>query len=144
MSGYTLIALADVVLFVHLAVILFNVFGMLVIPLGAWRKWRFVHIFWWRAMHVAILFVVAVQALLERACFLTLWQSDLLQSAGTAASPEPLVQRWVGRLIYWPLPLWIFAVLYSVVLIYVALLWWLVPPGPAADRHDDIGGPGVN
>jgi hypothetical protein len=34
----------------------------------------------------------------------------------------------VNGLIYWPLPLWVFAVLYVAVCIYALLLWWLVPP----------------
>jgi hypothetical protein len=127
MNRYAPIALADAVLAVHVAVILFNVFGLVAIPLGAWRCWRFVRIAWWRALHLAFLIVVAVQAVLGRACFLTVWWSDLLADAGRVAAPEPLIQRWVVRLIYWPLPMWVFAALYVAVLVYAVLLWWLVP-----------------
>lgn len=121
-------ALARLVVAIHIGVILFNVAGLVVIPVGAWRGWRFVRIFWWRALHLAILALVAVQALLARACFLTLWQSALQQRAGEAASGAPLVARWVHDLIFWPLPLWFFAVLYVVVCLYALLLWRLVPP----------------
>lgn len=120
--------LADVVLLVHLAVILFNVFGLIAIPLGAWCEWRFVRVFWWRALHVALLVAVAIQAVLARVCFLTIWQSDLLRRAGVNASDAPLIQRWVNRLIYWPLPLWVFAVLYVAALALAIVLWWKVPP----------------
>ncbi len=123
---YTL--LADVVLGVHLLVILFNLFGLVVIPLGGWRGWRFVRVFWWRALHVAVLALVALQALLQQVCFLTLWQGALLRQAGQAASDAPLIARAVHRLIFWPLPLWVFAVIYVAVCLYVLLLWWLVPP----------------
>jgi len=128
MDEYFLTALADLVLLIHLAVILFNVFGLIAIPLGAWRKWRFVRVFWWRALHVGILIVVALQAVLARVCFLTIWQSDLLQQAGVSASTEPLIQRWVVWLIFWPLPLWIFAAAYMAVLGFAIFLWWTVPP----------------
>jgi hypothetical protein len=120
--------LASMVLAFHVGVILFNLFGLVAIPLGAWRRWRFVRIFWWRALHLAILAVVALQALLDRACFLTLWQSALLQRAGEAGSPAPLIERWVSRLIFWPLPLWFFAALYVGVSVYTLLLWRFVPP----------------
>jgi uncharacterized protein DUF2784 len=120
--------LANTVLAVHLAVILFNLFGLVVIPLGGWLAWRFVRIFWWRALHVAILALVALQAVLDQVCLLTAWQADLLRAAGAAASDEPLIAGLVHRLIFWPLPLWVFAVIYVAVCAYVLVLWWLVPP----------------
>jgi hypothetical protein len=128
MERQLLSILASTVLVIHLGVILFNVFGLVAIPLGAWRGWRFVRVFWWRALHIAVLAVVALQALLDRACFLTLWQYALRQGAGEAASPAPLIESWVNRLIFWPLPLWFFAALYVGVWIYTLLLWRLVPP----------------
>jgi hypothetical protein len=120
--------LAELVLAVHVGIILFNVVGLVVIPLGAWRGWGFVHIFWWRALHLAILALVAVQALLARACFLTLWQSALQERAGETAPSAPLIARWLHELLFWPLPLWFFAVLYVVIWLYALLLWRLVPP----------------
>jgi hypothetical protein len=118
-------SLAIVILAVHVAVIAFNLFGLIAIPLGAWRGWGFVRVTWWRALHVAVLAVVALQALLGRACFLTIWQ-DALAGDGTTA---PLVVRTVNELIYWPLPIWLFAVLYVAVFAYTLALWFLVPPG---------------
>ena len=117
--------LAIVILAVHVTVIAFNLFGLVAIPLGAWRGWRFVRIRWWRALHVAVLAAVALQALLGRACFLTIWQDAL---AGSAGAP-PLIVRWVNSLIYWPLPIWFFATLYVAVFAYTLALWFLVPPG---------------
>jgi Protein of Unknown function (DUF2784) len=116
--------LAEGVLAAHVAVILFNVFGLIVVPIGAVRGWRFVHIAWWRVLHVVLLAAVAAQALANRACFLTIWQSDL---AGSPASPTPLIESLVDRLIYWKLPIWIFAALYTVVFVYAVALLWLVP-----------------
>ena len=111
------LALADSILAFHIAIILFNLFGMAAIPLGAWRGWKFVRIFWWRALHLSLLVVVAVQAVLGRACFLTIWDDELVRLAG-------------GRASYAPLPSWVFAVLYLAVCAYTISLWWLVPPAP--------------
>lgn len=126
MPAHTAVALAALVLFFHVGVIVFNLFGMVAVPLGHWRGWRFVRVRWWRALHVAALAAVAGQALLGRACFLTLWQDALL---GMPARTTPLVMGWVDRLLFWPLPLWFFAALYVALLLYVLLLWRLVPPG---------------
>jgi len=128
MSAAFYSALASAVLAFHLGVVLFNVFGLVAIPLGAWRGWAFVRIFWWRALHVAILALVAVQAVLDQVCFLTTWQAALLRRAGESAADAPLIARIVNRLLFWPLPLWMFAVLYVAVGVAVLLLWWLVPP----------------
>jgi Protein of Unknown function (DUF2784) len=113
-----------IILAAHSAVILFNLFGLIAVPIGAACGWRFVHIRWWRILHLASLGVVALQAAFGRACVLTLLQARL---AGIAA-PVPLIMGWVDRLIYWPLPLWVFAVLYLLVFGYALALFWLVPP----------------
>jgi hypothetical protein len=134
MDANSYAVLARLVLAAHVAIIIFNVAGLVVIPLGAWRGWAFVRIWWWRALHLAILGLVAVQALLARACFLTLWQSALQQRAGETASSAPLIARWVHDLLFWPLPLWFFAVLYVAVCLYALLLWRLVPPRWRAAR----------
>lgn len=115
---------ATLVLIVHFAIIAFNVIGCLAIPVGAWRGWRWVRGYWWRLAHLASLAVVALQALLGRACFLTIWQEDL---AGSAVH-QPLIAGWINRIIYWPLPLWMFALAYVAVFAYVVLLWFVVRP----------------
>jgi Protein of Unknown function (DUF2784) len=118
--------LALIVLATHVAIIAFNLFGLIVIPLGAWWRWRFVRIRWWRMLHVAILAIVALQALFGRACILTLWQDSLTGGSRSA----PLIMRWVMSLIYWRLPIWFFAVLYLAIFAYTLALWFLVPPRP--------------
>lgn len=118
--------LAEAILAVHLVVIAFNVAGLIVIPIGAWRGWRLVRIFWLRLLHLALLAVVAGQALAGRACFLTLWQDEL---TGRAAAAPPLIMRFVDRLIYWDLPMWVFTAIYVAVFLYVVALSLLVPFG---------------
>ena len=115
---------AETVLAAHIAIILFNLFGLIVVPIGAARGWHFVHIAWWRVLHVVLLATVAAQAVVGRACILTLWQSDL---AGSRGSPTPLIMSLVDRLIFWRLPIWVFAALYAAVFGYAVALLWLVP-----------------
>ncbi|HET9819115.1 MAG TPA: DUF2784 domain-containing protein [Rhodanobacteraceae bacterium] len=118
------------ILALHLAIIAFNVAGCVLVPIGAWRDWRWVREFWWRLAHLASLAVVALQAMFGRACFLTIWQGDL--SGGTQT--QPLIAGWIDTLIYWPLPLWVFAVAYAVVFAYVIALWvWVRPLLPRSD-----------
>jgi hypothetical protein len=123
-----MVHLAEAILAIHVLIIVFNVGGLIVIPLGAWRHWAFVRVRWWRVLHLASLAIVAVQAIWGRACFLTIWQSDLQRTAGQSASESPLIQRWVEHVVFWPVPLWVFTALYVLVFAYTVALWWLVPP----------------
>ena len=117
--------LAEAILAAHLAIILFNLFGLIVVPLGAICGWRFVRVRWWRLLHLVSLAAVAAQAVFGRACILTIWQAAL---TGEPGRPTPLIMGWVNRVIYWPLPLWVFAAFYLLVFGYALALLWLVPP----------------
>jgi len=122
--------LAEAILALHLVVIAFNVAGLILIPVGAWRGWRLVRIVWLRLLHLALLAVVAGQALAGRACFLTLWQDEL-----TGRAAAPLVMRVVDGLIYWDLPMWVFTTIYVAVFLYVVALSLLVPFGRRRTRR---------
>ena len=117
--------LAEAILAAHLAIILFNLFGLIAVPLGAVWRWRFVRVRWWRLLHLVSLAAVAAQAVFGHACFLTIWQASL---TGATGLPTPLIMGWVNRVIYWSLPLWVFAALYLLVFGYALALLWLVPP----------------
>lgn len=116
---------AETLLAAHVAIILFNIFGLVAVPLGAAFGWRFVRVPCWRLLHLVLMFAVALQAVFGRACILTLWQRAL---TGAVADRTPLIMGWVDRVIYWPLPMWVFAVLYVAVFAYALALFRLVPP----------------
>jgi hypothetical protein len=115
---------AELILGFHLSIIAFNLFGLIAIPLGAWRGWSFVHAPLWRLLHIASLGVVALQAAMGRACFLTLWQGAVEGRSGVST---PLLMKWVNSLIFWSLPMWAFALIYLCAFGYVLALLRLVP-----------------
>ena len=103
MNAAFLRAIAIAVLYVHFAVVLFNVFWLVAVPLGAWRGWAFVRSFGWRAAHLISLAVVALQAVAGSLCFLSIWQSDLLVAAGGPPEEGSVIERFVMRAVFWPL-----------------------------------------
>ncbi len=119
---------AHLVLGVHLIIIGFNIAGLIVVPLGVWLRWNWVRACLWRAAHLLSMAVVAAQAAMGRACFLTLWQSDLMQRAGQQGDRQGLIQAWIDHLIFWNLPLSVFTVIYLAVGAYTLGLWWWAPP----------------
>ncbi len=128
MSPELLRAAASAVLYLHFAVVVFNVFWIVAIPLGALRGWTFIRSYSWRVMHLIVLAVVALQAVVGALCFLTTWQNALLRAAGGPAEQPSPIETLVTRLVFWPLPLWAFVVLYAAAFAYAIAMWWLVPP----------------
>jgi Protein of Unknown function (DUF2784) len=115
---------AALVLGLHLLVIAFNIAGLILIPLGARLGWRFVRNPTLRYLHLASLGITALQAALGQACFLTIWEASLLDRPD---APQPMIMAWVNSLIYWPLPIWVFAIAYGLAFAFVVALLWLVP-----------------
>ena len=116
--------LGQTILAFHLLVIVFNVLGLIAIPVGAALGWRWVRLRRWRALHLVSWAIVALQAALGRACFLTDWQDQLTGASGQ----PPLIARWIDSAIYWPLPIWAFAAIYLALFAVVVTLWRQVPP----------------
>ncbi len=118
---------ATAILLVHLAIVAFNVGGLILVPLGGWFGWQWVRRYWLRLLHLLSLAIVALQALFGRACILTIWQFAV-QSNGGHDEPAPMIATWINRLLYWPLPHWAFVAAYVAVFVYTLLLWRWVPP----------------
>ena len=118
------LVLAYLVLGLHVAIIGFNLFGLLAIPLGGCRGWSFVRRPIWRILHLVSLGIVVLQAAFGRACFLTIWHDAL---SGDHATETPLIMGSINRIILWPLPIWVFAAGYGLIFAYVLALLWLVP-----------------
>ena len=115
---------ADVVLVTHLVFVLFIVGGLPAIWIGAARSWHWVRNFKLRVAHLAAISFVALEALLDMACPLTLWE-DALRGAATETG---FVARWLRRLLYYSLPDWVFTSAYVLFALLVAVTWWRVPP----------------
>ena len=129
----TAATLATAILVVHLAIVAFNVGGLVLVPVGGWLGWRWVRLYWLRLLHVLSLAIVALQALYGRACILTIWQVDVARSG--AGEAPPMIATWINRLLYWPLPHWVFVAAYVAVFVYVLLLWrWVPPQRPLTSR----------
>lgn len=120
---------ADSVLVIHFAFVIFVVGGQLCVIVGYFRNWRWVRNLAFRVCHLLAIAVVVAQAWLGRYCPLTIWESNLRQAAGQPAYQGTFVQEWVGKLIYYDAPLWVFAIIYSLFGALVLASWIWVRPG---------------
>ncbi len=116
--------LADIVLVVHFGLALFITAGLANIWLGRALGWAWIRNLRFRLAHIAAISIVALEGLLGITCPLTLWEDALRGSA----SDTSFVGRWIGRLLYYDLPEWVFAWAYVCMAIATALTWRFVPP----------------
>lgn len=120
--------LANVVLLVHFAVVIFVVLGLPAVLVGNWRGWAWANHFWWRSLHLLAIVAVVLQAWLGRHCGLTVLESALREKAGQFGYERSFIEYWVQRLLYYEGPLWVFGLLYTVFAGLVAWAWWRFPP----------------
>lgn len=120
--------LADVVLLLHFAVVLFVVGGLLLVIAGNRLHWRWVNALAFRLVHLAAIVVVVAQAWLGQACPLTTLEMWLRRQAGEAAYGASFIEHWVQRLLYYEAPSWVFTLAYSLFALGVLAAWWHFPP----------------
>jgi hypothetical protein len=116
--------IADLLVVVHFAIVLFIVGGLVAVWAGAALGWRWIRSPWFRYLHLAAIGYVALEALAGIACPLTVWE-DLLRGG---ARPDSFVGRWVRRLIYYDAPEWVFTVAYLAWALATLATLRLVPP----------------
>ena len=123
--------LANAVLALHIAIVLFVVAGLIVIVIGNWRRWRWlrwINAFWFRLLHLATIGIVVAESWLGFACPLTTLEMWLRNQAGAATYAGGFIEHWMQSILYWQLPPWVFVIAYSLFGVAVAATWWLYPP----------------
>jgi hypothetical protein len=116
--------LADAILLLHFAIVLFIVGGLPLIWIGAALGWRWVRNLWFRLAHLAAIVFVALESLAGVWCPLTIWE-DALRGA---ANEKSFIARWVHRLMFYQFPEWVFTVAYVLFATLVALTLIFIPP----------------
>lgn len=120
--------LADMVLSVHVAIVLFVVGGLVLVVVGNWWRWRWVNALWFRLLHLAAIAVVVAQVWLGMVCPLTTLEMWLRASAGQNTYGGSFVEYWLQRLLYYEAPDWVFTLAYTVFGLATAAVWWRFPP----------------
>lgn len=120
--------LADAVLTLHFAVVLFVVGGLVAILAGRWLGWRWVDRWSFRAAHLGAIGYVALQQWLGAVCPLTTLEAWLRVRAGQAPYETSFVEHWLQRLLYYDAPGWVFTAAYTFFALLVLATWWLAPP----------------
>lgn len=121
--------LADGVLVLHAAVVLFVVGGLVAILVGNHCGWRLVNAPSFRVVHLLAIVYVAVQSWFGVDCPLTTLEFALRAHAGAPIGDETaFIARALQWLLYWEAPPWVFVVADTSCMAAVAWAWWRFPP----------------
>ena len=125
--------LANAVLALHLAVVLFVVGGLLGVLVGNLRRWHWVNALWFRLAHLAAIAFVVAQAWLGQICPLTTLEMWLRVRGGVSTYGGGFIAHWMQRLLYHDAPDWVFVAVYSLFGLLVLASWFYYPP--VSRRH---------
>ena len=126
--------LADLVLALHVAVVVFVVGGLVAVVLGNLRGWRWVNAFAFRVAHLAAIGTVVAEAWLGVVCPLTSLEMWLREKAQGPTYAGSFIEHWLSLLLYHEAPTWAFTAAYSVFGLAVLATWWFFPPGRSRAR----------
>jgi len=120
--------LADLVLVVHAAYVLFVVVGQTLIVIGWIRGWEWTRCRVFRLLHLVAIGLVMLEAWLGINCPLTILENSLRLQAGAAAYENSFIGHWLRWVIFYAAPEWIFALIYTIFTALVILTWLAYPP----------------
>ena len=123
-----LLILADIVLAVHFAIVLFVIGGLVLVLIGNWQRWRWVNTLWFRWAHLAAIAIVVGESWLGLTCPLTTLESWLRVQAGGTAAAQSFIAYWLQRWLFYSAPGWVFTLAYSAFGLAVVWAWWRFPP----------------
>ena len=120
--------LANGVLALHLAVVLFVAGGLLAVLVGNLQRWHWVNALWFRLAHLAAIGFVVAQAWLGQVCPLTTLEMWLRARGGVSTYGGGFIEHWMQWLLYYDAPDWVFVLVYSLFGLLVLASWFYYPP----------------
>jgi hypothetical protein len=120
---YSLIA--DTILVIHFAFVVFVVFGLVLILVGLLARWSWIHNRKFRIAHLVAVGFVVLQTWLGQLCPLTIWENELRRRAGQSDYSETFVEHWLHEILFYQAQPWVFTMIYTCFGALVALVWFL-------------------
>ena len=124
----TYIILADAVLALHVCVVIFVVFGLVLTLFGGVMHWSWVRNPWFRVVHLLAIAVVAMQAWAGVVCPLTTLEMWLRARGAGEVYSGSFIAHFLEQALYYDFPAWVFTAMYSGFGLLVLASWFWVRP----------------
>ena len=135
MTTQAYLLVADALLVTHVLFVAFVVGGLLLIVAGGIAGWGWVRNPWFRLAHLLGIAVVVVQSWFGVICPLTTWEMAFRARAEGVTYGGSFIAHWLGKVLYYQLPAWVFVVGYSVFGLLVLASWYWVRPRSFGQRR---------
>ena len=122
-------ALADAVLILHVGIVAFIVGGLALVLAGGFLRWAWVRNLHFRVLHLAAIAYVVLTTWFGIDCALTTLEQGLRLKAGQPVTGEDFIAHWLGRILFYHAPPWVFTAVYSAFGLLVLWSWFAVRPG---------------
>ena len=132
--GYQLAA--DLTLLVHALLVLFVVLGLVIIMLGAARRWAWVRNPAFRWTHLLVVAVVMAFSVLGIVCPLTSLEMYFRSLGGGVVYSGSFIGHWLEFLLYYTAPNWVWVIVYSLFTAAVLGCAIALPP-TAKDKNQE-------
>lgn len=127
---------ADAIVVLHMAYVLFVIFGFLLTIAGCALRWRWIRNPWFRGIHLAMILIVVAEAWVGMTCPLTTWEHQLRELAGGQVYQGDFIANLVHDWLFFDAPPWVFTAIYSLFGLGVLLTFILAPPRWIGSRTD--------
>ncbi len=122
------IAVADLVVVLHVGYVAFVILGELAVLLGILFKWGWIRNRTFRLLHFAAIGVVVFESWSGIVCPLTTWENWLREQGGQSVEQGDFIARWVHQVLFYRAEPGVFTWIYSAFGALVVLTLILAPP----------------
>ena len=120
--------LADILLVLHASFVAFVVSGLVLVIVGKALSWSWVRNRRFTITHLCCIGIVVVQSWFGIICPLTTLEMTLREKGGSEGYEGTFISHWLGELLYYEAPAWLFVLVYTVFGMLVVITWFWVRP----------------
>ena len=132
--------LADLILYIHFAVMLCVVAPVPIMIMGWIINWTAIRNFWFRMIHLGLIGSVLLFHFTMEYCPLTVWEQYMRDQVGFGQQMDSPIRDCLSFFLYWDCEPWVFTVTYTVFgCLIVFLLYWIPPRNPWKHPVDSEG-----